>query len=98
MADSLLRKKQLKPSLFFNNDETSFVEYIYSGSNLTDMIIWTDNTKMQKIFEESYTYLSGRVATITAKQYDRAGLLVETLTSALTYSGTKLISEDRVLT
>lgn len=97
MAD-LLKKKQLKPSLFFNSNETSFVEYIYSGSNVTDIIIWTDNTKVQKIYEENYTYLSGKVDTITTKQYDRLGALVETLTSTLTYTGSKLISEDRVLT
>jgi hypothetical protein len=98
MANSLLRKKQLKPSLFFNNAETSFVEYLYSGVNLTDMIIWTDNTKVQKIFEENYTYVSSRVNTVTTKQYDRTGVLIETLTTSLTYSGSKLISEDRVLT
>jgi hypothetical protein len=98
MANSLLRKKQLKPSLFFNNAETSFVEYLYSGNFITDIITWTDNLKTQKIQEESFTYANNKVVTIITKQYDRTGVLVETLTETLTYVGNNISTNDKVLT
>jgi len=93
----LLQKKQLQPSLFFNNAETSFVEYIYSGNFITDINTWTDNLKTQKIQEEIYTYLGNKVDTITTKQYNRVGILVETLIETLTYSGNKIDIIDRIL-
>ena len=94
----LIQPPQLQPALFFNNAETSFVEYIYSGAFISDIITWTDNLKTQKIQEESYTYISNRPATIITKQYDRDGNLVETLTETLTYIGNNISTIDRILT
>jgi len=93
----LVNKKQLKPSLIFESAETSYVQYIYSGNLLTDVITWKDNTLVQKVQEENYSYLSNRVSIITTKQYDRTGVLIETLTEVLSYTGNNVTINNKIL-
>lgn len=83
--------------LVHNIAETSYIEYVYSGNIVTDIITWTDSGKTIKVREENYTYSSGKVTTIITKQYDELGSLAETLTETLNYTAGKLTSEDLVL-
>lgn len=76
--------------------ETSFEEYLYSGNKVTDIIIWTDNGKTQKVRESSFTYTGSKVTTIVLKQYDGAGALKDTVTETLSYTGNQLDDIDRV--
>lgn len=77
--------------------ETSFVEYVYSANKVTDIITWTDSGKTIKIREESFVFTAGKIDTITMKQYDGLGVLVETLVSTFNFTGNQLTSEDVVL-
>lgn len=85
--------------LVHNIAETAFTEFIYSGTFLTDKIIWTNNLKTTKIRETNYTYLGNRINTITKKQYDDLGVLIvgETLTDTYTFTGNNVTSVDSVL-
>jgi hypothetical protein len=78
--------------------EDSYETYAYVGNNLTEVIVWTDLTMTQKIREELYTYTGLNPTQIVTKQYDGDGLLVETLTEDITYTGLKVISLTRSLT
>jgi hypothetical protein len=79
--------------------EDSFAEYIYSGVQVTDIIIWTDNGKTDKIRETTFTYTGNKVTTIVTKQYGSDGsTVVETLTQTLVYSGNKVTDITAVLT
>lgn len=80
--------------------ESSFTEVVYSGNRVTDVIIWTDSGKTQKIREESYTYTGNKVTTVVTKQYDGSGTLIPgtgTYTETITYSGARVDSITGVL-
>lgn len=78
--------------------ETSFTEFTYFGSQVTDVIVWTTAGKTQKIREENYTYTGNKVDTVVTKQYDAGGTLVETYTETYSYSGNKVADITGVLT
>jgi hypothetical protein len=80
--------------------EDSYEEYIYSGIKVTDIIVWTDSGKTQKIRETTFTYSGNKVSTVVTKQYDGAGVLIvgETMTETFTYSGNQVSNIDRVMT
>lgn len=85
--------------LVHNIAEDAFEEYAYSGNKVTDIIIWTDNGKTQKIRETNFTYTGNKVTQIVTKQYDGTGTLIvgQTMTESLTYSGTQVSSIDKVM-
>jgi len=64
---------------------SGYRELVRSGQGvLTSAIIWTNSNKTQKMREVIIGRdPSGAVATITKKQYDAAGTLVETLVYTL---------------
>lgn len=77
--------------------ENSFEEVTYTGARVDAISIWTDSGKTVKIREELFTYVGNKVTVIVRNQYDGAGVLESTITETLTYTGSKLISIDRVL-
>ena len=36
--------------------------FSYTGNDLTGMVVWTDDTMTEKVFEETLTYAAGRLA------------------------------------
>jgi hypothetical protein len=67
-------------------DQTSYEEIVYSGTDVTADIIWTDATKVKKIREELFTYGSGhRVLQAVTIQYDAAGAEQMRMTEDYTY-------------
>lgn len=77
--------------------ESSFEEYIYTGSRVDQIIVWTDAGKTTKVREELYTYTGSQLTTLVTKQYDGTGTLVQTLTEAYSYTGQKLDDITRTL-
>lgn len=77
--------------------ESSFEEYIYTGSRVDQIIVWTDAGKTTKIREELYTYTGSQLTTLVTKQYDGTGTLVQTLTETYSYTGQKLDDITRTL-
>jgi hypothetical protein len=77
-------------------DETSYEEYTYSGSRVTDIIVWETSAKLKKIREENYTYSGNKVTQAVYKQYDGTGTLKMTVTETFNYSGSKVTHIDRV--
>lgn len=78
--------------------EDSFVEPLYTGFRLSGEITWTDATKTTKIREVQYTRTFGRITQVVVTQYDGAGVVAETLTETITYTGARIASVTRVLT
>jgi len=79
--------------------ESSYEEYIYDCSRITNLITWTDNSKTTKIREEQYNF-SGckqKLSSSVVIQYDAAGAEVERITDYYTYLGNRVVSVDRVL-
>lgn len=76
--------------------ETSYEELEYTGNRVDAVRIWTDSGKTVKIREEELTYTGNKVTQIVTKQYN-AGVLVETLTETLNYTGNTLNYIDKVL-
>ena len=67
--------------------ENSYAEVERTGNQVDAVRTYTSVAKTTKIREEEYTYTGNQVTTIVTKQYDGAGLLVETYTETLTYTG-----------
>jgi hypothetical protein len=78
--------------------ESSYEEYEYTGNRVDAIRIYTDGTKTTKVRETEFTYTGAQVTTIVIKQYDSGGLLDETLTETLSYTGAKLDDITRALT
>lgn len=80
-------------------DETSYEEYTYTGSDITNVTVWTSVAKTMKIREEQYTYSSHRVTQVVTIQYDVSGGTKMTMTEQYTYgSGNKISSVTRTKT
>jgi hypothetical protein len=77
--------------------ENSYKEYTYSGTKVTDVIIWTDSGKTVKIREYNITYTGSKVSTYVTKQYDNAGSLLETKTDTYVYSGANVSNITTVM-
>lgn len=77
--------------------EDSYEEYTYSGNQVTSIIVWTNISMTTKIREELYVYIGNKVDTVTTKQYNILGVLVETQVETFTYTGNNVISIDRNL-
>lgn len=77
--------------------EGSYTEYVYSGAQVTDIIIWTDSGKTTKIRETNITYTGNKPTTIVNKQYDGTGTLAETYTETIGYTGNQVTSVTGVL-
>ena len=76
-------------------DETAYEEVIYSGSNPSSWIVWTDNTKVLKIREEQYTYSASRVSQVVAIQYNSSGSEVMRTTEVYSYVSGRVSSIQR---
>ena len=80
----------------FNQFGPRFEEWVYSGSKLTNFIVWTDSGKTQKKFEQSFVYSGNKVDTESIDVYDEAGVIDDTEIGTYTYSGNTLTSVDWV--
>lgn len=88
---------RLLDQLVHNIAETSYVEVIRSGGNVTDIITWASSAKLLKIRECNITRTSGKVSQVVIKQYDGSGIVVETLTKIIARTGGSVTSIDVVL-
>ncbi len=66
--------------------ENSYTETEKTGKRVTAVRTYTNVGKTEKIREEEYTYTGRKVTTIVTKQY-ASGVLAETYTETITYSG-----------
>lgn len=78
--------------------ETCYQEVTRTSGKVSNITFWTDNGKTQKVRELDVSRTGGLVTTMTIKQYDAAGSLVETLTGTITRSGGKVENIEWVLT
>lgn len=76
--------------------ENSYTEVEETAGKTTAVRTYTDSGKTEKIREEEYTYTAGKVTTIVTKQY-AVGVLAETYTETVTYSGAKVSNITGVL-
>ena len=77
-------------------DRTSFEEYLYTGSDVTSCITWTDNTRTLKIREEQYTYGTGhRVTQVVTIQYTSSGAEKMRVTETYSYSSNGRVSSTQ---
>jgi hypothetical protein len=73
--------------------EDYYEEYTYSGSEISNVTVWTNSGKTLKIREYTYTYNPNHTVNVeTVKQYDSGGSLLVTLTYTYAYSGTRISS------
>ena len=78
--------------------ENSYTEIERTGSRVDAIRTYTSAAKTLKIREQEFTYTGNQVTTITTKQYDGAGVLVETYTETLSYTGAQVDDITGVLT
>jgi hypothetical protein len=83
--------------LAFNPTLTAFVEYTRSGNQINTVTYWTDNSKTQKILEQSFVRSGGIVTEIETDQYDENGTLKETFSETFTRTGGQITSQDNTL-
>jgi hypothetical protein len=67
--------------------ETSFEEYTYASGQVSTIIVWTSPAKTLRIRDETFSYSGVQVSQIVTRQYDSAGVVVETMTEVFAYSG-----------
>ncbi len=80
--------------------EDSFEEYTYSGSKVTDIVVWETAAKLKRIRDFAFTYTGSKVTTAVTRHYDAAGAIItgETMTETFAYSGGQVSDITRVLT
>lgn len=84
--------------LVHNIAEDAYTEYTYSGSRITNEVIWTNNSKTMKIRESIYTYSGNKLTQAIINQYNSEGSIIETLTEMYYYTGNNINYIDLVLT
>ncbi len=62
-----------------------YEEVTYSGNKTTNVTIWTDNTKVQKIREQIFSYTGNNITQIVTSYYDGAGTVFKTMTETIAY-------------
>lgn len=74
--------------------ESSNTEVITdSFGKTTRVTVWTDATRTVRIREMEWAYVLGRTATKVSRQYDAAGVLIETLTETYIYAQSGRLNE-----
>lgn len=81
-------------TLVHNLSEDNFTEYTRASGRVTNIDVWTDSSKTTRIRSTALTYISGRVSQETDKQYDAAGSVKITKTTAFVRSGGVVINEN----
>lgn len=67
--------------------EDSYTQYIYTGANLTSVIIWTSVGMTLKIRETTFSYTGEDLTGAVVEQYDALGSVIATLTKTFAYNG-----------
>ena len=80
--------------LVHNLAETSYEEYVYSGSKVTAVIVWTSPSKTLKIRDSQFSYAGSKVSQEINIQYNSIGVEVQRLTIVYNYSGNTIISSE----
>jgi|CXWL01.1.fsa_nt_gi hypothetical protein len=62
-----------------------YEEVVYSGNKTTNVTIWTDNTKVQKIREQAFSYSGNNITQVITSYYDGAGVVSKTMTEIIVY-------------
>lgn len=78
--------------------EAAWEEFLYTGKNLTQRIVWTSPARVLRIRDSTYTYTGSILTGAVTRQYDGAGVVVTTLTKTFTYAGNDLVSVTVVRT
>lgn len=79
-------------------NETSFEEYLYTGTRIDAVTVWQTDSKLKKVREQALTYVAGKVSSVVSKQYAVDGsTIVQTLTETYSYVGNLVDTIDRVL-
>jgi len=79
-------------SLVHNLSEDSFEEYVYSGTNVAQIVVWENSLKLKKIRESVFTYSGTRIISEANVQYDDTGVEIQRLLTNYVYDGTTVIS------
>lgn len=69
-----------------------FTELSYTGDKLTLIEIFTDSGMLTKLFEKTFTYTGDNLTTMTITRMSDGA----TITCSYSYSGSTLISVDKV--
>lgn len=73
-----------------------YEEVTRSAGQVTDVVLWTDSGKTQKVRETNITRSAGQVSTVVLKEYDGTGALAVTRTGTITRSGGQVANIDWV--
>lgn len=85
-------------TLTHNLSETHYLEVTRTSGRVTNVTMWTDNGKTQKVREVDITRTSNRVSSYSIKQYDGSGTLKDTLTGTIARTGGRVSSIEVVKT
>ena len=72
----------------------SYLEYVLTGADITQVNIWTDSGKGTKLFTKDITYSGGNPTTIVMTNE----LTSAVITTTIAYSGSDISSITKVLT
>lgn len=71
-------------TLALNLGLSNYKEVVKTNGRISSIIVWTNSGKTKKIRECIVTRTGNLISLIVDKQYDNAGLLIETLTKTIT--------------
>lgn len=83
-------------TLVHNIAENSFSEFVYTGSKLTRMTVWTSPGMTVKIRESTFTYAGSKLTQSVSTQFDAGGSAKDTVTTTYAYTGSKLTGSTMV--
>jgi hypothetical protein len=83
---------EILDSLVHDLAESCYTEIERSGGKVAAVRTWTTAAKIMKVREVEITRTDGKVSSAVEKQYDAAGVLVQTLTHTIARTGGKVSS------
>ena len=79
--------------------ETSYDDITYgggtSGTKVSKVVTYKTSSKLHKIRQAEFTYLSDDLVMTVETQYDNNDIVTERVTESYSYSGTDMISVER---
>ena len=63
--------------------------YTYTGNDLTSMTVWTDDTMTERVFEETATYVAGKLTQSVLTRFSDGAVMTRTYT----WAAGKLVAE-----
>lgn len=85
--------QELELNVLWKLSRNTYTENVFTGSDLTQVNIWTSSAKVLKLFTKNITYTNGNPTTIVLTD----NISGKKLTTTIAYSGSEVLNVTKVV-